>query len=138
MPKIQVGRIVYHFPCADLGAAPRPSIVMKVGQRGITLRSQAPDTWNETMMSVHHVTDPLLKYRPNVRREDGGWDYTEHDVWLHREINRLREVLREACLLISNIESGKDSATLTIKRQSLTARLRLYGVEFRKNATTDM
>lgn len=55
---------------------PEICIVLRVWQSQIELRSLT----GQPLTSVRHVSDPLYQRNPDLKKENGAWDYTEEHI----------------------------------------------------------
>jgi hypothetical protein len=139
MPKIQVGRTVFWYDCADSKSDPKPAIVQKVSERSITIRSIAPDVWGESIMSVPHVSDPALWIHPNApnrRRAAGGWDYSFFDKKNKEQMDLLREGILECTRWIEAHDMESATPKVSAERQEILNRLSLYNAQVNKKHST--
>jgi hypothetical protein len=126
------------YPNGDTTADPKPALVMFFKGRGITIRSIAPDTWGEALSSVHHLSDPMLKYRPNLKRDSGCWDFSDYDKQIKRELDAIRSALKTTLELIKSKEQGEETISLRkdTRRLAIIAKLQFHGAKIKVTQST--
>lgn len=113
MPQPRVHQVVTWYQHGQTNDPPKPALVLSIVGNCVYLMNLSPGRLGEELGTVQHVSDPSLKGNEFVRKQRGGWDFTEHDKGLDRErklqSERIAAVERRLEKLVADLggEKGK-------------------------------
>lgn len=127
MPPLQQYDYVLFYEEANTARAGILAYAEQVNANNVVLVLMAPERpFHRTQLGARHVSDPDLKSKPNVKFNNGGWDYLPQHKALAASVERIERLIGLGAAplgrgAMDEAARGYKSETLPLGQTTITA-----------------